>query len=144
MIKHNYEFTYNGIASFTLPKGMCLDREARGAYDDSFQLISPDGRLRFYIEFFKSSKSAEELIEELNDPAEHEVLCPPRAIKTPAESEGYVITYSVGDERYEECTLEFGSDTRINFWLLQKASNPCDHSLYEKVKQEVLENIKIV
>ena len=144
MIKHNYEFTYNGIASFTLPEGMCLDHENRGAYDDSFQLISPDGRLRLYIEFFRSSKSAEELIEELNDPAEHEVLCPPSAIRTPAGSGGYVITYSVGEERYEECTLELGSDARINFWLLQKTSNPCDQSLYEQVKQEVLENIKTI
>ena len=139
----NYKFTYNGTASFTLPEGMRLDRENRTAYEDRFQLVSPDGTLRLCIEFFNSTKSARELIEELND-REHEVICPARAITAPTGIEGYTITYSEGEDRYEECTLDLGEDVRVNFWLLQKRDTPCDQSLYEQVKKEVLENIQKV
>ena len=140
----HYKFTFNGTASLTLPDGMCLDHKNRSDCDYSFQLISPDGRLRLYIEFFTSQRSAKELIEELNDPAEHEIIFPPCAIKTPAGSEGYIITYAVGKECYEECTLDLGGDVRINFWFLRERGKPCDLAFYEQVKNRLLENIKIV
>ena len=45
MIKnHNIEFIYNNVASLRFPDGMRFDSE--NSYDDSLQLVSPDGRLR--------------------------------------------------------------------------------------------------
>ena len=145
MTKHlNYEFIYNGIASLTLPEGMCLDRENRTADEDSFQLISPDGRLRLCIEFFISTKNARDLIEELYSLTEHDFILPPCSITTPTGIEGYFTTYKIGDECYEECTLDFGSDVHCNFWFMYQASKPCCKDLYKQVKKEVLENIKLV
>ena len=140
----NYKFTYNNIASLTLPEGMCLDREKRGAYEDCFHLISPDGRLRLCIEFFTSTKSARELIEELYSLTEHDFILPPCSVTTPTGIDGYFTTYKIGDDCYEECTLDFDGDTHINFWFLYNASNPCNRDLYKQVKNELLENIKVI
>lgn len=143
MILHqDNQFIYNGIASLHFPEVMRLESENRTATEDKFQLISPDGKLRLCIEFFSSSKSAKELIEELNDPEEHEIIFPIRAIKTPTGVRGYVITYAVGNDRYEEGTLNLGGDARFNYWLWQERGNPCDYSLFEQVKSDLLDNIK--
>lgn len=143
MILHqDNKFIYNGIAVVPCPSGMHID--SANSYDDSLQFVSADGKLRLCIEFFISSKSARELIEELNDPEEHEIIFPIRAIKTPMGVRGYVITYAVGNDRYEEGTLNLGCDTRFNYWLWQERDNPCDYSLLEQVKSELLDNIKII
>ena len=142
MIKnHNFEFTYNGVAILRFPNGMRFDRENRTDCEDSFQLISPDGSFRLNIEFFRSTKGAKELIEELNTPEEHEIICPPRAIRTAKGVEGYTIVYAIGDGCYEEYTLDLRDETRFNFWLLHKRSTTYDSELYEQVKKEMLENI---
>ena len=140
--QHNNKFIYNGVASVQLPSGMCIDSE--NSYKDSLQLVSPDGKLRLCVEFFTSAKSARELIEELDDPAEREIIFPIRAIKTPTGVRGYVITYDEGEDRYEEGTLNLGGDARFNYWLLQKKSNRCDYYLLERVKTELLDNVKII
>ena len=57
---------------------------------------------------------------------------------------GYVITYAVGDDSYEEGTLNLGGDALFNYWLWQERDNPCDYSLLEQVKSELLDNIKII
>ena len=143
MIKHqDNQFIYDGIAAVPCPSGMCID--SANSYEDSLQLVSSDGKLRLCIEFFTSSKSARELIEELNDPKENEIIFPIRAIKTPTGVRGYVITYAVGKDRYEEGTLNLGGDARFNYWLWQERDNPCDYSLLEQVKTELLDNIKII
>ena len=139
----NYKFTYNGTVSFTLLEEMRLERENRTAYEDRFQLISPDGTLRLCIEFFTSSKSARELIEELYSLTEHDFILPPCSVTTPTGIDGYFTTYKIGDDCYEECTLDLGGDTRINFWFLYKASKHCNRDLYEQVKNELLDNVKI-
>ncbi len=47
MIKnHNIEFIYNNVASLRFPDGMRFDSKNRTATEDSFQLVSPDDRLR--------------------------------------------------------------------------------------------------
>ena len=143
MILHqDNKFIYNGIAEMPCPSGMCVDNA--NIYDDSLQLVSPDGKLRLCVEFFTSSKSARELIEELNNPEENEIIFPIRAIKTPTGVRGYIITYAVGKDRYEEGTLNLGGDERFNYWLWQDRDNPCDYSLLEQVKTELLDNIKII
>ena len=143
MILHqDNKFIYEGIASVQLPSGMCIDQE--NSYEDSLQLVSPDGRLRLCVEFFTAAKSARELIVELDDPAEREIIFPIRAIKTPTGVRGYVITYDEGEDRYEEGTLDLGSDARFNYWLLQKTSDRCDYWLLERVKTELLDNVKIL
>ena len=43
------------------------------------------------MEFFSSSKSARNLILELDNPEEYEIIFPIRAIKTPTGARGYVI-----------------------------------------------------
>ena len=145
MILHqDNQFIYNGIAAVQFPNGMCIDCDNESGGEDRFQFVSPDGKLRLCMEFFTSSKSARELIEELNDPEEHEIIFPIRAIKTPTGVRGYVITYAVGDDRYEEGTLNLGGDARFNYWLWQERDNPCDYSLLEQVKSELLDNIKII
>ena len=136
------EFIYEGIASVQLPSEMCIDSEK--SYEDSLQLVSPDGKLRLCVEFFNSSKSARELITELDDPAEHEIILPIRAIRTPTGVKGYVITCQEGDERWEEGTLDLGGDARFNYWILQNMSNRCDYWLLEQVKTTLLDNIMIL
>ena len=136
------KFIYEGIASVQLPSGMCIDQE--NSYEDSLQLVSPDGKLRLCVEFLSSAKSARDLIEELDDPAEREIIFPIRAIKTPTGVRGYVITYDEGEDRYEEGTLNLGGDARFNYWLLQKTNNRCDYYLLERVKTELLDNVKIL
>lgn len=140
--QHDNKFIYEGIASVQLPSEMCFDRE--NSYEDSLQLVSPDGKLRLCVEFFNSSKSARELILELDDPAEHEIIFPMMAIRTPTGARGYVITYQEGEERCEEGTLDLGGDARFNYWLLQNMSNRCDYWLLERVKTTLLDNIKIL
>lgn len=143
MITHqDNQFIYNGIAVVPCPSGMRID--IANSYDDSLQLVSPDGRLRLCIEFFSSSKSARELISELSDSEECEVIFPIRAIKTPTGVRGYVITYAVGKDHYEEGTLNLGGDERFNYWLWQERDNPCQYSLLEQVKSELLDNFKII
>ena len=143
MITHqNNQFINEGIASVQLPSGMDIDRE--NSYEDSLQLVSDDGRLRLCVEFFNSSKSARELIVELDDPAEREIIFPIRAIKTPTGVRGYVITYDEGEDRYEEGTLDLGGDARFNYWILQKTNDRCDYWLLERVKTELLDNLKIL
>ena len=143
MIKHqDNKFIYEGIASVQLPSEMCIDRE--NSYEDSLRLVSPDGKLRLCVEFFNSSKSAKELITELDDPAEHEIILPIRAIRTPTGVRGYVITYQEGEDRYEEGTLDLGGDARFNYWIMQNMSNRCDYWLLERVKTTLLDNIMIL
>ena len=143
MIKHqDNEFIYEGIASVQLPNEMCIDCE--NSYEDSLQLVSSDGKLRLCVEFFYSNKSARELITELDNPAEHEIILPIRAIRTPTGVKGYVITYQEGDERCEEGTLDLGGNARFNYWILQNMSNRCDYWLLERVKTTLLDNIKIL
>ncbi|MBR5143438.1 MAG: hypothetical protein IKW53_00145 [Clostridia bacterium] len=143
MIKnHNIEFIYNNIASLRFPDGMRFDSENRTDTEDSFQLVSPDGRLRLCIEFFRSTKSARELIEELYSESEHDFVMPPYSVTTPTGLEGYLTTYKIGDECYEECTLDFGGDVHCNFWFLYNASNPCNRDIYKQVKADLLENIR--
>ena len=145
MITHqNHKFIYNGIASLALPNGMCVNYDCEGMSQDTFELISPDGGFRLVIEFFTSTQSAKELIEELIDLEEHEVTAPPCAITTPTGLEGYVIKFTVGRENYEECTLDLGGDERCNFWLMHETGKPYDKALYERVKAEVLGNIKVI
>lgn len=96
------------------------------------------------IEFFTSTRSAEELIEELNERDGYEVLCPPSEITTPAGVNGYSITYATRREHYEEWTLDLGGVERCNFWLMYKRNAPYDEALYEQVKSEMLDNIKIL
>ena len=142
MIKnHNIEFIYNNVASLRFPDGMRFDSENRTATEDSFQLVSPDGRLRLCIEFFTSTKSTRELIEELYSVSEHDFILPPSKITTPTGIEGHYTTYKNGDDCYEETTLDLGGDTRLNFWFLYKNSNPCDLSFYKQVKEDLLKNI---
>ena len=143
MIKHqDNKFIYEGIASIPCPDGMQIDNE--NSYEDSLQLVSADGKLRLCVEFFNSSKSARELITELDDPAEHEIILPIRAIRTPTGVKGYVITYQEGDERCEEGTLDLGGDARFNYWISQNMSNRCDYWLLERVKTTLLDNIEII
>ena len=140
MIKHqDNKFIYEGIASVQLPSGMCIHHE--NSYEDSLQLVSPDGKLRLCVEFFSSSKSARDLIEELNDPVEHEIIIPIRSIRTPTGVRGYVITYIESEDRYEEGTLDLGGDARFNYWLREKRDNRCGYSLLEQVKTELMENV---
>ena len=77
-----------------------------------------------------------------------EVACdfilPPCEITMPTGIEGHYTTYKNGDDCYEECTLDLGGDTRLNFWFLYKKSNPCDISLYNQVKEDLLEHIRKV
>ena len=136
------EFIYEGIASVQLPSEMCIDSE--NSCEDSLQLVSPDGKLRLCVEFLSSAKSARDLIEELDDPAEREIIFPIRAIKTPTGVRGYVITYDESEDRYEEGTLNLGGDVRFNYWLLQKTNNRCDYYLLERVKTELLDNVQIL
>ena len=136
------KFIYEGISSVQLPSGMSIDQE--NSCEDSLQLVSPDGKLRLCVEFFSSAKSARDLIEELDDPAEREIIFPIRAIKTPTGVRGYVITYDEGEDRYEEGTLNLGGDARFNYWLLQKTNNRCDYYLLEQVKTELLDNVQIL
>ena len=143
MIKHSkFEFTYNCIVSVRFPDDMRFDSESRTEGEDAFHLVSEDGRLRLCIEFFTSSKSAKELIEELYSESEHDFILPASHITTPTGLEGYYTIYKIGEECYEETALDLGNETRINFWFLYNASNPCKRDLYEQVKKELLENIR--
>ena len=145
MIKHrNFEFTYNSIVSVRFPEDMRFDSESRTEGEDAFHLVSEDGRLRLCIEFFTSTKSARELIEELYSLTEHDFILPPCSVTTPTGIEGHYTTYKNGDDCYEETTLDLGGDARLNFWFLYKKSNPCNRDLYKQVKKELLENIRKV
>ena len=145
MITHkNHQFIYNDIASLELPNGMCIHYDCGVTPDNDFHFIAPDRSVRLVIEFFTSTKSAKELIEELNERDGYEVLCPPSEITTPAGVNGYSITYATRREHYEEWTLDLGGEERCNFWLMYKRNMPCDEALYEQVKCEMLDNIKII
>ena len=141
---HNIEFIYNNVASLRFPDGMRFDSENRTATEDSFQLVSPDGRLRLCIEFFTSTKSTREHMMELYTDVSCDFILPPSKITTPTGIEGHYTTYKNGDDCYEETTLDLGGDVRLNFWFLYKKSNPCYLSLYKQVKADLLENIRKV
>ena len=144
MITHqNHKFIYNEIASFELPNGMCINYDCEAMSQNSFELISPDGSFRFVIEFFTSTKNARELVEELNDPSEHDVLCPPCAITTPTGLNGFTITYWAGKEHYEEYTLDLGDNERCNFWLMSKINKTLNRDFYEQIKTEFLANLTL-
>ena len=143
MITHqNHKFIYNEIASFELPNGMCINYDCEAMSQDNFELIAPDGSFRFVIEFFTSSKNARELIEELNDPSEHDVLSPPCAITTPTGLNGFTITYWAGKELYEEYTLDLSDNERCNFWLMCQINKFLERDFHERVKAEFLANLK--
>ncbi len=145
MITHqNHKFIYNGIASLELPNGMCINYDCEGMSYDNFELISPDGGFRLVIEFFTSTKSTEDLIEEMGEREGHAVIYPPHAVTTPTGLEGHAIEFWSGREHYEECTLDLGGNARCNFWLLYKIPKPYDAKLYERVKNELLANIKMI
>lgn len=53
-------------------------------------------------------------------------------------------SFGMGCEHYEKCTLDLGDDERCNFWLLYEADKSYDKTLYESVKKELFENIKML
>ena len=145
MITHqNHKFIYNGIASLELPNGMCINYDCEGIIQNCLDLISPDGGFRLVIEFFTSTRSAKDLIEEMGECEGHDILCPAHAVTTPTGLEGYAIEFCSGREHYEECTLDLGGDERCNFWFFHETGKPYDAELYERVKTELLNSITIV
>lgn len=145
MITHqNHKFIYNDIASLELPNGMCINYDCEGVIQNCLDLISPDGGFRLVIEFFDSTQSAKELIDEVGEGEEHEVTFPAHAITTHTGLEGYAIKFTVGSEHYEECTLALGGDERCNFWLLHETGKPYDEAHYERVKAELFENLRVI
>ena len=73
-----------------------------------------------------------------------DVLYPAYAVTTPTELEGHAIEFWSGREHYEECTLDLGGTHRCNFWLLHRINKPHDAELYERVKAELLDNLKLI
>ena len=145
MITHqNHKFIYNDIASLEFPNGMCINYDYEAASQNNFELISPDGSFRLVIEFFTSTKSAKEHIEEWCYSDNHEIISPPHPITTPTGLTGYIIKFTSGREHYEECTLNLVGNERCNFWLLHKAGKHYDKNLYDRVKSELLESIKLI
>ena len=145
MITHqNHKFIYNGIASLEIPNGMCINYDCEGITLNALDFISPDGGFRLVIEFFKSTRSTEDLIEEMGEREGHDVLCPTHAVTTPTGLKGHTIEFWSGREHYEECTLDFGGTHRCNFWLLYRINKPHDAELYERAKAELLDNLKLI
>lgn len=145
MITHqNHKFIYNGIASLELPNGMCINYDCEGIIQNCLDLISPDGSFRLVIEFFTSTRSAKDFIEEMGECEGHDVLCPPCAVTTPTGLEGYAIEYWSGREHYEECTLDLGGDKRCNFWLMYETGKPYPEAHYIRAKSELLDTLRII
>lgn len=145
MITHqNHKFIYNGIAALALPNGMCVNYDCEGMSQDTFELISPDGGFRLVVEFYNSAKSPRRDLGEWCYSNGHEVTSAPQAITTPTGLAGSIAKFTVGNEHYEECTLSLVGDERCNFWLMHETGKPYDEAHYERVKAEVLENIKTI